>query len=105
MQINNLRYSGCRHTAQNLTQLLELGSPRVVQADSFHSMTSDVTPSKCVICRRPLGHVGADFAGKQIYQCVECDYAMTPAATREMAQELYDDPEYFDGWGSNLEFD
>jgi 2-polyprenyl-3-methyl-5-hydroxy-6-metoxy-1,4-benzoquinol methylase len=68
-------------------------------------MTSDIKPLECVLCRRPLGHVGADFAGKQIYQCRECDYVMTPAANSETAQELYDDPEYFDGWGCNLEFD
>src|SRR5204862_4530578 len=34
-----------------------------------------------------------------------CDYVMTPSATAEAASELYDDPEYFDGWGGNMEFD
>ncbi|HYW73320.1 MAG TPA: class I SAM-dependent methyltransferase [Pyrinomonadaceae bacterium] len=30
---------------------------------------------------------------------------MTPPAPADDANELYDDPEYFDGWGCNLEFD
>jgi 2-polyprenyl-3-methyl-5-hydroxy-6-metoxy-1,4-benzoquinol methylase len=68
-------------------------------------MTSNVTPSNCILCQRPLRHVGEDFARKQIYECRECDYVMTPVATAENASELYDDPEYFDGWGCNLEFD
>jgi len=68
-------------------------------------MTSNVTPAACILCQRPLRHVGEDFVGKQIYECSACDYVMTPAAATETAGELYDDPEYFDGWGSNLEFD
>src|SRR5947207_12305531 len=68
-------------------------------------MTSNVTSPNCLICKGSLSHVGEDFAGKQIYQCGECDYVMTPAAQGENASELYDDPEYFDGWGCNLEFD
>jgi len=68
-------------------------------------MTSTATPSKCILCQRPLRHVGEDFAGKKIYQCRACDYVMTPAASDEIASDLYDDPEYFDGWGCNLEFD
>jgi SAM-dependent methyltransferase len=68
-------------------------------------MTASATPSKCILCKRELRHVGEDFAGKQIYQCRECDYVMTPAASDETAGDLYDDPEYFDGWGCNMEFD
>src|SRR5436190_5870846 len=68
-------------------------------------MTSNVTPPNCILCQRSLRHVGEDFAGKQIYQCVACDYVMTPAVTDQDAAELYDNPEYFDGWGCNLEFD
>jgi 2-polyprenyl-3-methyl-5-hydroxy-6-metoxy-1,4-benzoquinol methylase len=30
---------------------------------------------------------------------------MTPAGDDSDARDLYDDPEYFDGWGCNLEFD
>lgn len=68
-------------------------------------MISDSTTLSCILCRRPLGHVGEDFTGKQIYRCDECDYVMTPPAAIESASELYDDPEYFDGWGCNMEFD
>ncbi|HYX27986.1 MAG TPA: class I SAM-dependent methyltransferase [Pyrinomonadaceae bacterium] len=67
-------------------------------------MTSNVTPIDCLICKRPLSYVGRDFAGKQIYQCGECEYVMTPPAANEQSAELYDNPEYFDGWGCNLEF-
>ena len=68
-------------------------------------MTSNATPAQCIICQRELLHVGQDFAGKQIYRCAVCDYVMTPVAVGETASELYDDPEYFDGWGCNMEFD
>jgi len=68
-------------------------------------MASNVTPANCLLCKRQLRHVGEDFAGKQIYKCEHCDYVMTPSATAEAASELYDDPEYFDGWGCNMDFD
>src|SRR5437764_15021588 len=68
-------------------------------------MTSNISPANCLLCKRPLRRVGEDFAGKQIYQCEQCDYVMTPLATNEDASALYDDPEYFDGWGCNMEFD
>jgi 2-polyprenyl-3-methyl-5-hydroxy-6-metoxy-1,4-benzoquinol methylase len=68
-------------------------------------MTSNDTPANCLLCERQLRHVGEDFDGKQIYKCDECEYVMTPVATAEAARELYDDPEYFDGWGCNMEFD
>ena len=68
-------------------------------------MTSNAKLEECLICRRALRHVGEDFAGKQIYRCDGCDYALTPAVAAEAASELYDNPEYFDGWGCNLEFD
>jgi SAM-dependent methyltransferase len=68
-------------------------------------MTSDSTLVSCILCQRPLRHIGEDFTGKQIYRCDECDYAMTPAGSAGSASELYDDPEYFDGWGCNMEFD
>ena len=68
-------------------------------------MTSNISPANCLLCKRPLRRVGEDFAGKQIYQCDQCDYVMTPVATNEDASALYDDPEYFDGWGCNMEFE
>jgi SAM-dependent methyltransferase len=67
-------------------------------------MTSNTAPANCIICQRALLHVGEDFAGKQIYRCVDCDYVLTPVFG-EPPFELYDDPEYFDGWGCNMEFD
>src|SRR5438552_815250 len=68
-------------------------------------MNSNITPANCLLCKGSLRYLSEDFAGKQIYQCDECDYVMTPAAPAETASELYDDPEYFHGWGCNLEFD
>lgn len=68
-------------------------------------MISNTTPANCLLCQHPLRHMAEDFAGKQIYKCDQCDYAMTPPATSDDASELYDDPEYFDGWGCNMEFD
>jgi 2-polyprenyl-3-methyl-5-hydroxy-6-metoxy-1,4-benzoquinol methylase len=59
----------------------------------------------CLLCDRPLSRRGADFTGKEIYQCDACDYLTTPVVDDEHARELYDNPEYFDGWGCNLEFD
>jgi 2-polyprenyl-3-methyl-5-hydroxy-6-metoxy-1,4-benzoquinol methylase len=59
--------------------------------------------SACFLCKRPLRLVGRDFTGKQIYKCEACEYLTTPADGDAVAQ--YDDPEYFDGWGCNLDFD
>jgi 2-polyprenyl-3-methyl-5-hydroxy-6-metoxy-1,4-benzoquinol methylase len=69
-----------------------------------------MTPTKenepqCLLCARSLRRVGADFAGKQIYKCDHCEYVATPISTTAETIALYDDPEYFDGWGCNLEFD
>jgi 2-polyprenyl-3-methyl-5-hydroxy-6-metoxy-1,4-benzoquinol methylase len=52
-----------------------------------------------------MRRIGADFTGKQIYKCDRCAYVLTPIATEAETSALYDDPEYFDGWGCNLEFD
>lgn len=60
---------------------------------------------RCLLCARSLRRVGADFTGKQIYKCDHCEYAVTPISTTAETIALYDDPEYFDGWGCNLEFD
>lgn len=69
-------------------------------------MTSaTATAAPCLLCSRPLRRIGKDFTGKEIFRCEACDYLTTPAATDEGAAALYDDPEYFDGWGCNLEFD
>jgi 2-polyprenyl-3-methyl-5-hydroxy-6-metoxy-1,4-benzoquinol methylase len=68
-------------------------------------MTSRIDNRDCLICDRPLRLVDKDFTGKEIYKCAECDYVTTPAVSNAEAAELYDNPEYFDGWGCNLEFD
>jgi 2-polyprenyl-3-methyl-5-hydroxy-6-metoxy-1,4-benzoquinol methylase len=60
---------------------------------------------QCLLCDRGLRLVGADFTGKQIFKCDSCDYVSTPISTTADTIALYDDPEYFDGWGCNLEFD
>jgi len=60
---------------------------------------------QCILCGRPLRRIGQDFSGKQIYECAACDYATTPVSGAAETTALYDDPEYFDGWGCNLEFD
>jgi 2-polyprenyl-3-methyl-5-hydroxy-6-metoxy-1,4-benzoquinol methylase len=69
-------------------------------------MSSDnATDARCLLCDRALRLIGADFTGKQIFKCVHCDYVTTPISTTADTVALYDDPEYFDGWGCNLEFD
>jgi len=68
-------------------------------------MTSSIPEPDCFLCKRSLRLAGADFTGKKIYKCDVCNYVMTPALTNDEASELYDNPEYFDGWGCNLEFD
>jgi len=65
-------------------------------------MESNQEP-QCILCKQPLRLLGRDFTGKQIYKCDDCEYLTTPTSDNNTAQ--YDDPEYFDGWGCNLEFD
>ena len=66
---------------------------------------SDTTARNCILCDKPLRRIGEDFTGKEILHCTNCDYAMTPPAPSQENSEIYDDPEYFDGWGSNMQFD
>ena len=69
-------------------------------------MTPNSKPeSQCLLCGRNLRRIGADFTGKQIYKCDDCEYVVTPISAVEETIALYDDPEYFDGWGCNMEFD
>jgi 2-polyprenyl-3-methyl-5-hydroxy-6-metoxy-1,4-benzoquinol methylase len=65
-------------------------------------MESNQEP-RCILCKQSLRLLGQDFTGKQIYKCDDCEYLTTPIDDHDAAQ--YDDPEYFDGWGCNLEFD
>ena len=66
-------------------------------------MTLSTPTPVCLLCTRPLRLLGQDFTGKLIYKCDDCEYLTTPTDDNDAAQ--YDDPEYFDGWGCNLEFD
>jgi 2-polyprenyl-3-methyl-5-hydroxy-6-metoxy-1,4-benzoquinol methylase len=69
-------------------------------------MTSvDTNEPNCILCARSLRRIGTDFTGKQIYKCDQCEYVTTPIAATADTIALYDNPEYFDGWGCNLEFD
>lgn len=69
-------------------------------------MTSkNVIAECCILCSRPLRLIGKDFTGKLIYTCDGCEYLTTPIAEPEDNSALYDNPEYFDGWGCNLDFD
>lgn len=60
---------------------------------------------RCFLCEGALRLTGRDFTGKEIYRCDECDYLTTPPPSDLENAEIYDDPEYFDGWGCNLDFD
>jgi len=60
---------------------------------------------RCILCQRPLRRIGEDFTGKPIYKCIDCQYVCTTISTAAETAALYDDPEYFDGWGCNLDFD
>src|SRR3989440_8325516 len=61
--------------------------------------------NRCILCQRPLRRIGEDFTGKHIYKCNDCQYVCTTISTTAETTALYDDPEYFDGWGCNLDFD
>lgn len=61
--------------------------------------------ARCILCNHALDLVGRDFTGRQILRCAQCEYVMTPQAAEAETAALYDNPEYFDGWGCNLEFD
>jgi 2-polyprenyl-3-methyl-5-hydroxy-6-metoxy-1,4-benzoquinol methylase len=67
--------------------------------------SNDSVETQCILCARALRRIGADFTGKQIYKCDHCEYVTTPIAAAAETSAIYDDPEYFDGWGCNLEFD
>lgn len=67
--------------------------------------SNNTSEARCLLCGRSLRRKGADFTGKQIFKCDECEYVVTPISTTEETIALYDDPEYFDGWGCNMEFD
>lgn len=67
--------------------------------------SANTNAPNCLLCARSLRRVGVDFTGKEIFKCDHCRYVATPIAAKAETSALYDDPEYFDGWGCNLEFD
>src|ERR1044072_6761417 len=67
--------------------------------------SNEKSETRCILCGQVLRRIGEDFTGKQIYKCDACAYAMTPMSDETETTALYDDPEYFDGWGCNMEFD
>lgn len=66
---------------------------------------SQTTLPQCILCNRLLRLIGKDFTGRLIYRCDDCEYLTTPIAATGESAEIYDNPEYFDGWGCNLDFD
>src|SRR5438309_6976530 len=75
---------------------------------SFHDLLmspNNKCDLRCILCHRPLRRIGEDFTGKPIYKCHNCQYVCTTISTAAETAALYDDPEYFDGWGCNLDFD
>ncbi len=68
-------------------------------------MTSTTPAPQCILCEASLQLIGTDFTGKSIYKCESCEYLTTPIAKPDENSALYDNPEYFDGWGCNLDFD
>ena len=69
------------------------------------SVGAEKSDLRCFLCTRALRQVGTDFTGKAIFKCDGCEYLTTPAVSNDQAAVLYDNPEYFDGWGCNLDFD
>src|SRR6195256_241858 len=67
--------------------------------------SNDKVENQCLLCARSLRRIGQDFTGKQIYKCDRCEYVATSISATADTVALYDDPEYFDGWGCNMEFD
>lgn len=57
----------------------------------------------CILCNQEMEDFGRDFNGVEIYRCPKCmlvkaEMGATPAS------EMYDDPEYFSGWGTDSNF-
>jgi SAM-dependent methyltransferase len=61
--------------------------------------------STCILCGGAMHRVGQDFNGKEIFKCDQCRYVRAPLLPAAETIALYNDPEYFDGWGCNFEFD
>ena len=57
----------------------------------------------CVICNEEMDDFGRDFNGVEIYRCPKCMLVRAQTVARDDAA-MYDNPEYFDGWGSDKDF-
>jgi 2-polyprenyl-3-methyl-5-hydroxy-6-metoxy-1,4-benzoquinol methylase len=57
----------------------------------------------CVICDAPMETFGRDFNEVEIYRCPRC-MLVRAEPVQSGASEMYDDPEYFSGWGSDKDF-
>lgn len=58
---------------------------------------------QCILCNVLMEDFGRDFNGVQIYRCPRCMLVRAEPVLAEAA-EMYDDPEYFSGWGSDKDF-
>ncbi|HEX8176691.1 MAG TPA: class I SAM-dependent methyltransferase [Pyrinomonadaceae bacterium] len=59
---------------------------------------------RCILCDVVMDDFGRDFNGVQIYRCPRC-MLVKAEPVQSGAAEMYDDPEYFSGWGSDKDFD
>lgn len=57
----------------------------------------------CIICNVLMEDFGRDFNGIQIYRCPRCMLVKAEPVQASVG-EMYDDPEYFSGWGSDKDF-
>ena len=57
----------------------------------------------CILCDVKMDDFGRDFNGVQIYRCPRC-MLVRAEPVQSSADEMYDDPEYFSGWGSDKDF-
>jgi 2-polyprenyl-3-methyl-5-hydroxy-6-metoxy-1,4-benzoquinol methylase len=57
----------------------------------------------CILCNVEMDDFGRDFNGVRVYRCPACMLVRAEPAVGK-AEEMYDDPEYFSGWGSDSDF-
>lgn len=58
---------------------------------------------RCILCNELMEEFGRDFNGVEIYRCQKC-MLVRAEPVQASAAEMYDDPEYFSGWGSDRDF-
>lgn len=58
---------------------------------------------QCILCDLLMEEFGRDFNGVKIYRCPKC-MLVRAEPVQQNAGEIYDDPEYFSGWGSDSDF-